>query len=127
MEISDVIAIHEEIIRTSGGAQGILFEGILESCMERHETDIFGYQPFQDAFEKAAALMQCIIVFHPFLDGNKRTGIVIAKMFLEINGFSLDASTNECVEFTIKIAQEQVAITEIVEWLRNHSSPTPYL
>jgi len=61
--------------------------GILEACLERYWIEIFGFQPFQDVYEKAAALMHCIIYFHPFVNSNKRTGLVITKIFLEINGF----------------------------------------
>jgi death-on-curing protein len=122
MEFEQVLAIHDEIIRESGGEYGVLFESMLQSCLEKPLTELFGYLIYQDIFEKVSAMMHCIILNHVFVDGNKRTGLVIAKILFEINGLSLNVDTNESVRYTIEIAQGNVEVMELADWLRNHST-----
>ena len=122
IELEEAIAIHDEIIRESGGVSGVLFKGLLESCLQKPLLELYGYQLYQDIFEQVSALMHCIIFYHPFVDGNKRTGLIIAKMYLEINGLTLNAEIEECVNFTIEIAQGKKQIIDIAEWIRNHTN-----
>jgi death-on-curing protein len=122
IEFDEIIAIHNEIIRESGGESGILFAGLLQSCLEKPLTVLFGYPIYQDLFEQISALMHCIILNHPFVDGNKRTGLIIAKVLFEINGLLLNANTYESVHYTLEIAQGNVDVMEVADWLRNHST-----
>jgi len=59
---------------------------------------------------------------HPFLDGNKRTDLSAAALFLEINGWRLAARTDELVEFTLQVALTHPGILSLAEWFRKHSS-----
>lgn len=69
-------------------------------------------------FEKAAALGESLIVNHPFIDGNKRTGFIAMAALLEDEGYSLTATQEEAYNFTIKIATGEIKFEQIVEWLR---------
>jgi len=119
------VEVHDTIIKETGGANGVLSISLLEACVDRLEIYIFHYDPYPDIFQKAAALMHCIILLHPFVDGNKRSGIVLAGIFLENNGYSLQYSVSEAVNFTVQIAMGKCEINEITEWLLNHSIFTP--
>ena len=120
-----VIEIHDLIIRDTGGASGTLSEGTLDFCIQRHELYLYGLEIFPDVFQKAAALMHCIILFHPFVDGNKRTGIVVSSIFLENNNYRLDYERSEAIPFTIKVAKGNAEILEVAQWLLEHSTFTP--
>ena len=98
-------------------------EGMVEGCLERAMTYIHaGFKPFPTLFLKAAALIQSIIVFHPFIDGNKRTAFETTRLFLLLNGYELVASSEEGVSFTKGIADGKITeIGEIAEWLMAHS------
>lgn len=120
-----VIEVHDMIIRETGGAQGVLSKGILDFCIQRHEIYLYGFEPFPDIFQKASALMHCIIFFHPFVDGNKRTGIVVASIFLENNDYLLNVESLEAISFTVKIAIGNAEIKEIAQWLLEHSTFIP--
>lgn len=120
-----VIEVHDMIIRETGGELGVLSQGTLDFCVQRHKIYLYGFEPFPDTFQKAAALMHCIILFHPFVDGNKRTGIVVASIFLENNNYVLNAERPEAIVFTIKIATGNAEISEIAHWLLEHSTFTP--
>ena len=71
--------------------------------------------------EKAAALVESLINNHPFVDGNKRTGIAIMVLFLEINNRVLEASNKDIIELGLGIAKSEYKITKIITWLRLHT------
>lgn len=82
----------------------------------------FGDQEFYPSlFEKAAVLMRSIVQNHPFVDGNKRTGISAAAMTLQINGFSLNATQQEFEDFAVMVATDHPSVEEIAIWLRTKS------
>lgn len=80
--------------------------------MERPQNHLYGYDPFPDLFEKASILIQSIIRFHPFIDGNKITTIMAVEMFLEENGYHLVRNIDDVVEFIMKIEAEGVSIAD---------------
>jgi death-on-curing protein len=70
---------------------------------------------------KAAALVESIVINHPFVDGNKRTGYVVMRSFLIANGVDIKASQKEKYDFVISIASGNLKFEEIIEWLQNHT------
>lgn len=71
---------------------------------------------------KAAVLMKGIIKAHPFKDGNKRTGFIAAKTFLELNSKKLDAIHEYTkVEFTLQVANKKLKTSKMAEWFANHT------
>ena len=83
LSLEDAIALHDKMIEVMGGLQG--FDGsrvgYLESALEHIKNDDF-YPNFLD---KLTHLIFCCVKFHPFLDGNKRTAIYLAKAFIKLN------------------------------------------
>lgn len=125
LDAKRVTEVHDLIISETGGERGVLFEGTLDFCIQRHRIYLYGFEVFPDLFQKAAALMHCIILFHPFVDGNKRTGIVVVSIFLENNNYRLQVERPEAISFTIRIAKGNAEILEISQWLLEHSTFTP--
>lgn len=68
--------------------------------------------------------MQSLATNHPFVDGNKRTAIAAAGIFLSRNGRSLTASNEELESFTADVAQSRHSMEEISSWLDAHSEET---
>jgi death-on-curing protein len=60
---------------------------------------------------------------HPFMDGNKRTGIAASALFLRTNGFQLNATNTELEIFTLQVAQSEHTIEEIAAWLQINTQP----
>lgn len=78
---------------------------------------------YPDLFSKAAALMDSLTRNHPFVDGNKRTAIAGAALFLRLNGYQLVVENSEMIQFTLACAQSQLNLDEITEWfVRNCTS-----
>jgi len=67
--------------------------------------------------------MDLLICNHPFIDGNKRTGITAAATFYRINGFRLDVTNVELEIFTLGVAQSKHSIDEIAAWFKAHILP----
>jgi death-on-curing protein len=67
---------------------------------------------------KAAALMDALTRNHPFIDGNKRTSISVAALFLQVNGYRLTATNLELEEFAVRVTTVKPRIEEIAEWFR---------
>jgi len=127
LSASHIIRLHDEIIEDSGGTKGIRYSGLIFQCTEKQGMKIFGYEPYKDIFEKAAALMHCIVFLKPFIDGNKRTGVTAALTFLEMNGIVIELDVEESIQFTLKVARGEVSIKEIADWLRKNVRPTHYI
>jgi len=113
--------IHATFIKQYGVA-GYMSEGMIEGCIERAMTYVYKFQPFPKLFVKAASILYSFIVFHPFVDGNKRTAFETTKIFLRLNGYELVVPTKEGVDFTKAIADLKIAENgEITKWLRKHA------
>jgi death-on-curing protein len=113
--------IHDTFVRRYGVA-GYMCEGMVEGCLERAMTYVYEFQPFPKLFLKAAALLYSIIVFHPFVDANKRTAFESTRILLRLNGYKITVTTSEGVSFTKSIAESKVTdIFDVARWLRQHS------
>ncbi len=64
-----------------------------------------------------------IVKNHPFIDGNKRTGAVVAESFIRLNGFWLDASDDEWCDVVLEVAAGEMADTRLTEWLSHRIRP----
>ncbi len=89
--------------------------------MARPQATFDGADLHPDLFPKAAVLVHAIIKNHPFMDGNKRTGVVAVGLFLQLNGHSLTATNRELESFTLKVATAKIGLPQIADWLRRKS------
>jgi death-on-curing protein len=117
-----VLSIHEKAIELFGGGKGIRDLGALESAINR-PFQTFGEEDlYPTAFEKAAAIGESIIMNHPFVDGNKRTGYILLQTILNYSGYILTANKNSRYSFVIDISTGTIRFEEIVEWLKNNTA-----
>jgi death-on-curing protein len=79
------LAIHEEVMAAHGGMVGLRDEGLLESALAAPQATMFGQAMMADPVEIAAAYLFYLCKNHPFLDGNKRTALATALVFLVEN------------------------------------------
>ena len=119
-----VLFIHARLIEETGGEHGVRDLGLLQAAVARPQATFDGEELYPDVFAKAAALMESLVNNHPFLDGNKRTGIAAAALFLALNGVQLTASNPQVVEFTMQVAQSQSDVATMTRWLQQHCKPS---
>lgn len=126
LTVDDLSVIHIQIIDISGGSQGLRDKGRLESVIASMHQEVFGKVVlYPTIFSKAAVLMRGIIADHPFVDGNKRTGMMSALIFLNLNNFDTSMlKDQELEDFAVQVAVEHLDIETIAHWLKAHSSGT---
>jgi death-on-curing protein len=116
---SVVFAIHEAQLAEHGGIVGIGDEGLLSSALAR-PRNLHAYGDRPDAASLAAAYAFGITRNHPFLDGNKRTAFVLMELFLNLNGWNLDASDAVCISMMLTLAAGNLSEEMLAKWLRGH-------
>jgi death on curing protein len=110
-----VLAIHDEQIAEHGGAVGLRDEGLLDSALARPKN-LHSYKK-ADLSRLAASYAYGIARNHPFVDGNKRTSLVVAETFLALNGLELVADDMECLDAWNRLASGKMAEEELARWL----------
>ena len=121
LDILEVYAIHEAIIKRAKTKASIRDFSLLHSAVERPYATFEGQDLYQTIFLKAGALIQSICLNHAFSDGNKRTAWLATKRFLWVNGYHLKSETKEAVDFMIWIDNSHSELKKISNWLKNHS------
>jgi len=120
--VEEILAIHERLLEADGGLAGIRDVSLLFSLAERPKTIVMGREVFPDLFMKAAIYVESLTVYRVFSDGNKRTALAAASVFLEANGVVFLVLEKEGFRWMLAIAQKKKTIQEITEWLKKHSS-----
>ena len=113
-----VEAFHRESLVRFGGSDGMRDEGLMLSALARPEN-ILAHEPESDIFRLAAAYCTGIVKNHPFIDGNKRTGVLCAVVFLGLNGVELAFDEAEIVAIIYGLAAGDVTELQMENWLRN--------
>ncbi len=117
-----VLAVHQAQIGEHGGTLGIRDRGLLASALARPQQAAAYARPPVDAIDLAAMYGIGIIRNHPFLDGNKRVGLVLVGLFLELHGFELDADDAEKVLAIRALAAGDSDETTVVAGVRSRAT-----
>jgi death-on-curing protein len=123
LTLNNVMDLHQRQINIHGGRDGIRDEGLLLSALAMPHAAFFGEYAHNDIYEMAAAYFFHIVMNHPFVDGNKRTGAATAIIFLGMNDIELTADNPTLAEFTLCLAQGQKTKHQVTEFLKEHSRP----
>jgi death-on-curing protein len=115
---SVVLAVHDLQLAEHGGLAGMRDEALLDSDLARARN--LAATGDADDFEWAAAYMAGIIKNHPFVDGNKRTGFLVAFVFLDQLGHVLDAPEADTVEVVMALAAGELEEAPLAHWLRDN-------
>ena len=121
LTVEQILFLHARLIDETGGSHGVRDLGLLLSAVGRPQASFEGKDLYSDLFTKAAALLDSLIRNHPFIDGNKRTGVSAAGLFLVRNGFRLAAQNTDLEELALAIAQAKMTVEEAATWLREHA------
>ena len=122
LEAEEILLIHHQLIERYGGSHGTRDLERIKSATSAPAQHIFGEEQYRGIFEKAAVYARNLITDHPFHDGNKRTGITSAILFLNKNGHVFKANKGEIENFAVQIAVERLNISDIAVWLKQHAS-----
>jgi len=123
--VEQILFLHARLIEETGGIHGVQDVGLLASATMRPQSTFDGEDLYPGLFSKAAALMDSIIHNHPFVDGNKRTGITAAGIFLRMNNHRLTATNQELETFTLHVTVAKPDLSEISFWFESRSIVMP--
>jgi death-on-curing protein len=121
LSAEQILFIHARLIEETGGESGIHDLGLLRSAAARPQATFDQQELHPDIFSKAAALLESLVNNHPFVDGNKRTGITSTVLFLQANGYQFSASQEDLAAFTLAVAKGAKTLESMVIWLKAHT------
>lgn len=117
ISIEEVLRIHQILIEKFGGSEGVRDFRLLESSVFRPFNTFDSLDLYPSPVDKAAAIIESIVKNHPFIDGNKRTGYTLMRLFLLNEGQDIEAPEDEKYDFVIKIAEGKLTVDEIRNWI----------
>lgn len=122
----DLILMNSMLIKklTPGEQIGVKEPSLLNSAVNWPQQSAFGNDAYKNIFEKAAVLYQRVAQNHAFFKANKRTAFVSLVTFLRRNGVDFKTTSNDVVEFTILISNQenQIGFAEITNWIKKNSA-----
>ena len=118
IDIKDVLNIHNILIDKFGGSKGIRDIGLLESAINRPFATFDNKDLYPTPTEKAAAILESILINHPFLDGNKRTAYVLMRLILLENGLDISSDQDEKYLMIIDASIGKLRFENIRDWIQ---------
>lgn len=115
----DVLKIHNLLIDQFGGSHGVRDENMLSSAINRAFATFDQQELYPEPVDKAAAILESIVTNHPFIDGNKRTGYVLARLLLLKSGLDIKATQEDKYEMVIAVSKGEWKFEQIRVWLIN--------
>lgn len=118
-----VIKLQTSIIKQSGGSHGIRDRGAIDSAVSQPKATFGSADLYPDITSKATALCYLLVCNHAFIDGNKRIGHAALELFLEKNGYQIQATVDEQEDLILRLADGKVSREELHDWLKDHVVP----
>ena len=119
LTLAEVLDIHQNQIDLYGGQKGVRNLGLLQSAIAQPEASFGGQWLHEDIYMMATAYVFHICQNHPFFDGNKRTALASALVFLEMNGISLEDPKNKLLEAMLNTAKGQLNKQQLAQILES--------
>jgi death-on-curing protein len=118
LTLAEVVAIHSDQIHRYGGQAGVRDLGLLQSALAQPEASFAGQWLHGDHYQMAAAYAYHLCQNHPFIDGNKRTALAAALVFLELNGISILDPKGWLKNAVFRIASSKMRKEEFAKLLK---------
>ena len=115
-----VLLLHQLIIAETGGSNELRDIGLLDSALEGIFQTFGGEELYPTKEEKGARLGYALISNHAFVDGNKRIGMYVMLIFLEVNGIHMDCTNEDVVEAGLGVASGEMDYEDLLAWVRTH-------
>lgn len=112
----DILKIHNFLIDQFGGSHGLRDESSLNSAINRPFATFEQQELYPEPVDKATAILESIVTNHPFIDGNKRTGYVLARLLLLKSGLDIKATQEEKYEMVIAVSKGEWKFEQIRDW-----------
>ncbi|MCD7889388.1 MAG: type II toxin-antitoxin system death-on-curing family toxin [Oscillospiraceae bacterium] len=117
---SQIISLHQDLIEATGGSDGILNEGLLESAINAPFQSFGDTEAYPSIQQKAARLGYGLVKNHAFADGNKRIGAHAMLVFLALNGIELEYTQEELSDIFLSLAADKSDFDDLLDWVISH-------
>jgi death on curing protein len=121
LTLDETLAIHAHQIARYGGALGVRDQGLLESALAMPAATFAGAYLHPSLPEQGAAYLFHLVKNHPFVDGNKRVGLVCSLAFLRLNGVRVRATDDDLVDIVMDVAEGRRSKADVAVFLRERS------
>lgn len=116
LNLGIVKGLHLHGIAAAGGATGIRDEGLLQSAIDR-PRNLYAYDDDPSIARLAATYCTGIIRNHPFIDGNKPTGILASAVFLDLNGYAFRPDEAQAANIVLALAARGIDESAFADWI----------
>ena len=117
---SEILRLHQKLLDATGGLSGTRDLGLLESAVYS-ANQVFGEEEAYPTVEqRAARLAYAITQNHPFVDGNKRIGMLVMLMTLRLNHVQIQYTQAELIQLGLSVADNSYRYEDILAWINNH-------
>lgn len=120
LTLGEVVTLHRAVVAATGGAEGIRDLGGLESALAQPKATFDSVDLYPTVVDKAAVLGFGLAMNHPFVDGNKRIAHAAMAVFLDLNGFAIEASVDEQERVMLELAAGNISREAFTAWLIGH-------
>ncbi len=120
LTVSEILRLHQKLLDATGGLSGTRDLGLLESAVYS-ANQVFGEEEAYPTVEqRAARLAYAITQNHPFVDGNKRIGMLVMLMTLRLNHVQIQYTQAELIQLGLSVADNSYRYEDILAWINNH-------
>ena len=116
-----VLYLHELMAKETGGDAGVRDYALLESALKSPFQTFGGQDLYPTLIEKGARLGFSLVANHAFVDGNKRIGIFVMLVFLELNGVKITATNDDIVKIGLSVADGKTDYEDLLDWVKTHA------
>jgi death on curing protein len=121
--LDELLEVHADQIERYGGTHGVRDLGLLESALATPAATFDGRFLHASLFEMAAAYLVHLTQNHPFLDGNKRTGLMAAIVFLGLNGLRVRAEPEALLRLVLDVAEGRASKARVAVFFEGSTEP----
>jgi death on curing protein len=122
IKLDDLLLFQRKIIQKTGGSDGIRDLGLIDSALNKAFMTFDGNDLYQEPDEKIAVITYSLIKNHGFVDGNKRIGVAVMLLLLQLNAIKIVYTQKELVELGVGIADGSLNEKSIRKWIKSHQT-----
>ncbi|SHI19818.1 death on curing protein [Sporobacter termitidis DSM 10068] len=122
LTVDEIIELYDKLVEKTGGLHGLRDRGLLESAVYSAAAGFDETEQYPTVEEKAARLAYAITTNHPFLDGNKRIGILVMLVMLELNGIGMTFTQQELLQLGLEIPAGKRDYFLVLGWIADHKA-----
>lgn len=120
LTVEEVIELHRKLIDRTGGSHGVREDSLLESAVYSAMSSFGDNEIYPSVEEKAARLMFSLTNNHAFVDGNKRIGVLVMLMTLQLNDVKIKYTQAELISLSLSVADGKTDYDKILSWIKEH-------